>query len=142
MVVGYTCGVYDLFHVGHIELLKNAKTLCDKLIVGLTIDESISYKNTECVISYDDRKKILEGCRYVDLVIPQEEHDKVSAYHKIKYDILFVGDDWYKNAKWNEYETELKKYDVKVIYFPYTRKISTSKLKNILKEDKTANSGD
>lgn len=133
MIVGYTCGVYDLFHVGHVELLKNAKGLCDKLIVGLTTDEQCKYKNTECVISYEDRKQILESCKYVDLVIPQTDHDKVHAYNKLKYDVLFVGDDWYLNDKWKNYEAELLKHNVKIIYFPYTSKISTTILKNILK---------
>jgi glycerol-3-phosphate cytidylyltransferase len=133
MITGYTCGVYDLFHVGHVEILKNAKLMCDKLIVGLTTDEAVAYKGTESVIKYDDRKTILESCKYVDIVIPQENHDKVKAYHKIKYDILFVGDDWYNSEKWNEYETKLKSYGVKVVYFPYTKKISTTALKNTLK---------
>jgi glycerol-3-phosphate cytidylyltransferase len=129
MIIGYTCGVYDLFHVGHVELLKNAKTLCDKLIVGLTTDEQVKYKNTECVISYEDRKSILESCKYVDAVIPQNDHDKIIAYQKLKYDVLFVGDDWYKDKKWELYEEELKKLNVKIIYFPYTKKISTTILK-------------
>lgn len=129
MIIGYTCGVYDLFHVGHVELLKNAKLLCDVLIVGLTTDEKVAYKNTKCVICYEDRKTVLESCKYVDMVIPQDDHDKVKAYHKIKYNKLFVGDDWYDNDKWNEYEKQLNKHDVKVVYFPYTKKISTSMLK-------------
>ena len=129
MITGYTCGVYDLFHVGHVEILKNAKSMCDKLIVGLTTDEAVSYKGTNSVIKYNDRKTILESCKYVDIVIPQENHDKLQAYHKIKYDILFVGDDWYNSEKWNKYEEKLKSYGVKVIYFPYTKSVSTSKLK-------------
>ena len=132
MIVGYTCGVYDLFHVGHVEILKNAKMLCDVLIVGLTTDEQVKYKNTECIISYEDRKKVLESCKYVDFVIPQDDHDKVRAYHKIKYNILFVGDDWYLHEKWKKYEEDLAKNDVKVIYFPYTKKVSTSQLKKII----------
>ena len=133
MIVVYTCGVYDLFHVGHVEILKNAKGMCDVLIVGLTTDEQVKYKNTECIISYEDRKQILESCKYVDLVIPQDDHDKVKAYNKIKYNILFVGDDWYLIEKWQKNEEELSKYNVKVVYFPYTKKISTSKIKNVLK---------
>jgi len=129
MIIGYTCGVYDLFHIGHVEILKNAKSMCDKLIVGLTTDEAVSYKGTNSVIKYNDRKTILESCKYVDIVIPQENHDKLQAYHKIKYDILFVGDDWYNSEKWNKYEEKLKSYGVKVIYFPYTKSVSTSKLK-------------
>jgi glycerol-3-phosphate cytidylyltransferase len=129
MIIGYTCGVFDLFHVGHVEILKNSKALCDKLIVGLTTDEAVKYKGTSCVICYEDRKIILESCKYVDIVIPQKSHDKLDAYKKIKFDILFVGDDWYKNEKWEILENELKKVNVKIYYFPYTEKISTTKLK-------------
>lgn len=134
MIVGYTCGVYDLFHVGHVTLLKNAKTLCDKLIVGLTIDELVNYKKTKCLMPFEERKTILESCRYVDIVIPQRDHNKVNAYKKLKYDILFVGDDWYENDKWKDYENELKEYGVKIIYFPYTKGVSTTELKNKLLE--------
>jgi len=133
MIVGYTCGVYDLFHSGHIEILKNAKSVCDRLIVGLTTDEKVKYKGTECVIPYDQRKIILESCKYVDCVIPQNNHDKLEAYKKIKFDVLIVGDDWYQNEKWDNYEKELKKYNVNIVYFPYTSNISTTKIKEKLK---------
>lgn len=135
MIIGYTCGVFDMFHVGHVELLKNASSLCDKLIVGLTIDEKVKYKGTKSVFSYDDRKRILDSCIYVDVVIPQDDHNKITAYHKIKYDILFVGDDWYQSEKWKEYELTLSQYNVKVIYFPYTNRISTTLLKTKLNYD-------
>ena len=131
MIIGYTCGVFDLFHVGHLNLLINAKSLCDRLIIGLTTDDAVSYKGTECVIPYEDRYRILMACKYVDIVVPQDKqnHNKLVAHDKIKYDILFVGDDWHNTKKWNMYEEELKKRNVKIIYFPYTAKISTTKLK-------------
>ena len=134
MIVGYTCGVYDLFHAGHVEILRNAKAMCDRLIVGLTTDEAVSYKGTTSVIPYEDRKIVLESCRYVDLVVPQEDHDKVTAYEKLKYDVLIVGDDWYAHKKWVDYEERLKAYGVQVIYFPYTKRTSTTALKAKLKE--------
>lgn len=127
-IIGYTCGVYDLFHIGHLNLLKNAKSLCDKLIVGVTVDELVSYKNKQCVIPYRDRAEIVSAIRYVDCVIPQTCRDKIEAYHKIKYDVLFVGDDWYQTKEWNEWEAQLKAFGVRIIYFPYTTEISTSKL--------------
>lgn len=132
MIIGYTCGVFDLFHVGHVEILKNSKSLCDKLIVGLTTDEAVLYKGTNAIIKYDDRKTILESCKYVDIVIPQDDHNKVNAYYKLKYNILFVGDDWYNDNNWNNYEEILKKYNVEIKYFPYTKKISTTKIKSLL----------
>lgn len=129
MVIGYTCGVYDIFHEGHVELLKNAKSMCDKLIVGLTTDEQVSYKGKYPIMSYNQRKIVLESNKYVDLVIPQHNHDKVDAWLKLKFDILFVGDDWYNSEQWNNYEKRLKEFGVKVVYFPYTRGISTTLLK-------------
>lgn len=127
-IIGYTCGVYDLFHVGHLNLLKNAKSLCDKLIVGVTVDELVSYKGKQCVIPYRDRAEIVSSIKYVDCVIPQTSRDKLEAYHKLKYDILFVGDDWYQNEDWNIWEKELNKFGVVVRYFPYTKDISTTQI--------------
>lgn len=127
-IIGYTCGVYDLFHIGHLNLLKNAKSLCDKLIVGVTVDELVSYKGKQCVIPYRDRAEIVSSIKYVDCVIPQTSRDKLDAYHKLKYDVLFVGDDWYQNEDWNTWEKELNKFDVTVRYFPYTKDISTTQL--------------
>lgn len=126
MIVGYTCGVYDILHDGHIELLKNAKGMCDKLIVGLTTDEQVCYKGKYPIMSYSQRKTILESIKFVDLVLPQYTHDKYEAWMKLKFDILFVGDDWYNSSQWNNYESKLKEQNVKVIYFPYTRGVSTN----------------
>lgn len=129
MIVGYTCGVYDIFHEGHVEILKNAKSMCDKLIVGLTTDELVCYKGKYPIMSFSQRKSVLESVKYVDLVVPQHTHDKFESWLRLKFDILFVGDDWYNSPQWNTYETKLKEYGVKVIYFPYTRGISTTLLK-------------
>ena len=129
MIIGYTCGVFDLLHVGHINLLKNAKSLCDKLIVGLSTDECIKYKLKNTVICYEDRKKILESMKYVDCVIPQNNTDKFESWKKLKYNILFVGDDWYNTQKWNNFEKKLKEVNVQIKYFPYTKKCSTTIIK-------------
>lgn len=125
-IIGYTCGVYDLFHIGHLNLLKNAKALCDKLIVGVTVDELVNYKGKKCIIPFRDRAEIVGSIKYVDCVIPQTSRNKLEAYHKLKYDKLFVGDDWYDNVDWIEWEKELKKYGVDVIYLPHTANISTT----------------
>lgn len=129
MIIGYTCGVYDILHIGHINLLRNAKALCDKLIVGLSTDVCVKYKFKNTIMNYETRKTILESIKYVDCVIPQENTNKIEAYNKIKFNILFVGDDWYNTEKWNNYEMELKKYNVKIVYFPYTKSCSTTLLK-------------
>ena len=127
-LIGYTCGVYDLFHIGHLNLLKNAKSLCDKLIVGVSTDELASYKNKQCVIPYRDRAEIVSSIKYVDCVVPQTTRDKIEAYKKLKFDILFVGDDWFENDEWKTWENELQKYRVSVVYFPYTPNVSSTKI--------------
>ena len=112
MIVGYTCGVYDYIHIGHINLLKNAKSLCDVLIVGLSTDECVKYKFKNTIIDYESRKVILESIKYVDTVIPQNDTNKILAWNKLKFNKLFVGDDWYNTQKWNEMETFLKTKNV------------------------------
>ena len=123
-VVGYTCGVYDLFHVGHVRVLQNAKSLCDRLIVGVTVDELVSYKGKSAVIPFEDRIQVVRACRYVDCAVPQRSVDKVEAWHKLKFNVLFVGDDWYGHAKWRAYEAALAEHGVRVVYFPYTDHVS------------------
>ena len=104
MVLGYTSGVYDLFHIGHLNILKNAKALCDKLIVGVSVDELVSYKNKKPVIPFEERIEIVRSIKYVDVAIPQENIDKFKTWEKIKFNILFVGDDWYKTDSWQKFE--------------------------------------
>ena len=133
MVIGYTTGVYDLFHVGHLNLIKNAKSLCDKLIVGVTVDELFGYKNKKAIIPHEERLEIIRNVKQVDAVIPQSSMDKLEAWKKLKYDILFVGDDWYETKKWNDIENELKSNGVKTIYFPYTKGVSSTLINDILK---------
>ena len=133
VVIGYTTGVYDMFHIGHLNLLKNAKGMCDKLIVGVTVDDLVAYKGTKTIIPYEERLEIVRSIKYVDAAIPQEDFDKVNTCKKLKADYLFVGDDWYETEKWIEYEKELFKIGTKVIYFPYTKHISSTKLKKELK---------
>ena len=128
MVIGYTTGVFDLFHYGHVNLLRNARSLCDKLIVGVTVDELVSYKGKTAFVSFEDRIRVVEACRYVDCVIPQYDMDKVKAIKKLKARRLFVGDDWYGSNKWFELENSLREIDCSVIYFPYTQTVSSSKI--------------
>ncbi len=133
MVTGYTTGVYDLFHVGHLNILKQAKTMCDKLIVGVSTDELVlKEKGKSTIIPYVERREIIESCTYVDLALPQESRDKLLAWDKLKYDLLFVGDDWYHSNKWKEMEEQLKTKNVKVIYFPYTKGTSSTLINEIL----------
>lgn len=132
-IIGYTAGVFDLFHIGHLNLLRNAKGMCDKLIVGVTVDELVTYKGKHAMIPFEDRAEIVRSVRYVDAVVPQYDMDKVTTCKKLKADILFVGDDWYDSLKWQDYERECKDAGIKIIYFPYTRGISSTQISKALK---------
>ena len=132
MVIGYTTGVYDLFHIGHLNLLKNAKGLCDKLIVGVTIDKLVEYKNKRSVIPFEERIEIVRSVKFVDAAIPQESLDKYEAWEKLHFDILFVGDDWYHSERWQELEDKFKKVCVRVVYFPYTKGTSSTLINQTL----------
>lgn len=126
MQIGYTSGVYDLFHVGHLNLLRNAKGMCDKLIVGVTTDELVSYKNKQAVIPHSERMEIVRAIRYVDSVIPQENMDKFEMWKKLKFDVMFVGDDWFNTPKWEEIEKKFNDVGVRIVYFPYTKGTSST----------------
>ena len=134
MLIGYTTGVYDLFHIGHLNMLRDAKSLCDKLIVGVSTDEVVKYKHKKSVIPFNERIRIVRSIKYVDAAIQQNDRNKILAWKKIKFDILFVGDDWYGEKKWKEFEKTLKKKNIKIIYFPYTKGTSSTILNNTLKK--------
>ncbi|MBQ1774437.1 MAG: adenylyltransferase/cytidyltransferase family protein [Prevotella sp.] len=132
MTVGYTTGVYDLFHIGHLNLLKNAKGMCDKLIVGVTVDELVAYKGKQAMIPFEDRIEIVRSIKYVDAAVPQYDMDKLTACKKLGADILFVGDDWYGTEKWQKYEEEFAREGIKIVYFPYTKGISSTQITKAL----------
>ncbi len=132
MTIGYTTGVYDLFHIGHLNLLKNAKGMCDKLIVGVTVDELVAYKGKQSMIPFEDRIEIVRSIKYVDAAVPQYDMDKLSACKKLGADILFVGDDWYGTEKWQKYEEEFAREGIKIVYFPYTKGISSTQITKAL----------
>lgn len=132
MIIGYTSGVYDLFHIGHVNILRNAKSMCDKLVVGVTVDELVSYKGKKSVIPYHERIEVVRACKYVDVAIPQNNMNKVEAAKKNHASFLFVGDDWYDTEKWKEYESQLSEAGCKVIYFPYTQGTSSTLINNTL----------
>jgi|TARA_B110000305_G_C19454479_1_gene650029 glycerol-3-phosphate cytidylyltransferase len=133
-VVGYTSGVYDLFHIGHLNLLKNAKGLCDKLIVGVTSDEMVSYKNKKAVIRHQERMEIVRNIKHVDVVVPQNDMDKYKMWERLKFDIMFVGDDWFESDKWKELDAKFRKVGVKIVYFPYSEGVSSTLINETLKK--------
>lgn len=131
-IIGYTAGVYDLFHIGHLNLLKNAKGMCDKLVVGVTVDELVEYKGKKAMIPYEDRAEIVRAIKYVDAVVPQSDMDKLTMCKKLNAKYLFVGDDWYGTEKWKKYEEEFEKEGIKIVYFPYTQGISSTQIRKAL----------
>ena len=132
-LVGYTTGVFDMFHVGHLNILKRAKNNCDHLIVGVSTDELVQqYKNKKPVIPYSDRRDIIESIKYVDQVVPQTHRDKVAAYHELKFDVVFVGDDWKGDIVFVQLENELAKHGASVQYFEYTKEVSSTKFNEVL----------
>jgi glycerol-3-phosphate cytidylyltransferase len=143
MVIGYTTGVFDLFHIGHLNMLKNAAALCDKLIVGVTTDELVSYKNKKAVIPFHERLEIVRNIKCVDAAVPQYDMDKIAAQERLNFDIMFVGSDWYGTDKWNKIESSLAEKGVRVVYFPYTKGSSSTLLNETLKvlRDSTDDNG-
>ena len=135
LIIGYTTGVFDLFHVGHVRILKKAKSLCDKLIVGVSTNGLVKkYKNKKPIIPYNERVEIIKNIKFVDLVISQNSLNKIQSYKKLKYDVIFVGDDWYASKKWRILDKKFKELGVKIIYLPYTKKTSSTKINNILNQ--------
>jgi len=130
--IGYISGVFDLFHIGHLNILINSKSMCDQLIVGVTVDDLVAYKNKKAVIPYQERLEIVRSIKYVDATIAQESMDKFKMWEKLKFDVLFVGDDWFETEKWKEIEEQFKEVGVKVVYFPYTKSTSSTVLNEAL----------
>tara|TARA_B110000114_G_C15023242_1_gene369818 strand:- start:39 stop:452 length:414 start_codon:yes stop_codon:yes gene_type:complete len=137
MIIGYTTGAFDLFHIGHLNILKKAKERCDYLIVGVTTDEFIGlYKDSLPSIKFQDRASIVFSIKYVDRVVPQFNHDKLKQWEEHKFNIMFVGDDWKGTKKWNIIEEQMNSVNVEVFYFERTKGISTSMIKNEIEESK------
>ena len=134
-VIGYTTGVFDMFHIGHLNILKKAKKECDFLIVGVTTDE-LCYKRKEKypIICEKDRVEILKSIKYVDKVVLQEDMDKLSAVKKYQCNKVFVGSDWKGTDTWNEYERQFNEQGVEVVYLEHTDGISSTVLRDKFNE--------
>lgn len=133
-IIGYTTGVFDLFHIGHLNILKQAKEHCDYLIVGVSTDENVqNYKHKTPVIPYEQRAAIVEAIKYVDEVVPQKNMNKLEAWNELHYDILFHGDDWKNSDMYNRLIDDLSKVGVKVVFLKHTEGISSSDLTTKIK---------
>ncbi|OZU89280.1 glycerol-3-phosphate cytidylyltransferase [Virgibacillus indicus] len=132
--VGYTTGVFDLFHVGHLNILKRAKEQCEYLIVGVSTDELVmEYKRKKPTIPYEERKAIVEGIKYVDKAVPQLNREKFVAWEHLLFDVMFVGDDWKGSALFDELESKFNHVGVDIVYFPYTKGVSSTIVKQKVK---------
>ena len=138
MIVGFTAGAFDMFHIGHLNLIKNAKARCDYLIVGVNTDELIfSYKNKKAVVPLNERLEIVRALKYVDEVEVVDTLDKVEMWKRRKFDVVFIGDDWKGSERWKATEEALGKIcvgGVKVVYLPYTKGTTSTLLREKLSE--------
>jgi glycerol-3-phosphate cytidylyltransferase len=132
--IGYASGAFDLLHVGHINLLKRAKELCDYLVAGVYSDDCImQYKGKKTFFDTDMRKEIIKSIKYVDEVSVRENRDKLEAWNDFKFDVLIIGDDWKGSEEWNRHEEEMKGVGADIVYLPYTKGISASIIKERIK---------
>ena len=137
--VGYTTGVYDMFHMGHLNVIKKAKEQCDFLIVGVTTDDlCFKRKNKYPIIPQEERMAIVAEMRCVDKVVPQEDMDKLSAVKKYGADAVFVGSDWKGTDAWNKYEKEFAEVGCTVVYLDHTDGISSTILRDRLNSGEKA----
>ena len=134
-IIGYTTGVFDLFHIGHLNILRESKKMCDKLIVGITNDELVyKRKNKYPVIPFKERVEIVSAIKYVDKTVSQDTMDKMVARRKYKFNIMFVGGDWKGTDTWNDIELQMNKVGVKIVYFSYTKDTSSTLIKKTLEK--------
>lgn len=128
--IGYTAGVFDMFHIGHLNLIQRAKEQCNYLIVGINSDELVKqYKEKIPVINQTFRMRIVEALRDVDKAVMVETLDKMEAWNSFNFNVIFIGDDWLGNSRWKETEEALSKIGVKVVYVPYTHDVSSTVLR-------------
>ena len=129
-IVGYTTGVFDMFHIGHLNVLRRASEVCDELIVGVTTDElSRSRKGKSPIVPEDERMEIVANLRYVDRVVRQTDMDKMAAWRELQFNVMCVGDDWRGTPKWDRMEREFGLVGVRLVYFPYTSHTSSTVLR-------------
>ena len=131
--IGYTTGVFDMFHIGHLNILKNAKAQCEELIVGVSTDELVrEYKNKTPIIPFEERMKIVSAIKYVDRVVPQTSMNKMEAWNQLRFDVLFHGTDWKGSKMYDEIIEQFNAVNVDVVFLPHTDGTSFTLLSNVL----------
>ena len=135
MIIGYTQGTYDMFHIGHLNLIRNAKAQCDYLIVGVNSDELVrDYKQKKTIVPLHERMDIIGSIRYVDQVVACDTLDKIANQKKFHFQKIFIGDDWKGNERWKKTEIEMKSLGAEVVYLPHTEGTSSTMLREKLNE--------
>jgi len=130
-IIGYMSGTFDLFHIGHLNIIKKARDHCDYLIVG--VHESGAWKGKDTFIQFKERLEIISAIKYVDQVVQSYPNDTDAiTHHNIKK--LFVGDDYKGSDRFKLYEKKCRESNVEIIYFPYTKSTSSSKLRDVLQK--------
>ena len=133
--IGYTQGTFDMFHIGHLNLIRNAKKHCDYLIVGVNADDLVeSYKNKRPIVPLEERAEIVRAIRYVDEVIVTTTLDKKQVWEKVHFNEIYIGDDWKGNARWEKTGKEMEELGAKLVFLPYTKDTSSTMLREKLKE--------
>ncbi len=142
-VIGYTTGVYDMFHIGHLNVIRRAKEQCDYLIVGVSTDELVQHdKAKNPVIPYEERAAIVKALKYVDEVVPQKDKNKLEAWSKYHFNKMFVGSDWKGTPQWNEFEREFAPIGVEIVYLPHTDGVSSTQLTQYIKNEINADNSE
>ena len=135
MIIGYTQGTYDMFHIGHLNLIKHAKEKCDYLIVGVNTDELVkSYKNKTAIVPLEERMEIISAIKYVDKVVACDTLDKVEMQKALHFNKIFIGDDWKGNARWAQTEKDMAELGAELVYLPHTEGTSSTMLREKLKD--------
>ena len=134
-VIGYTQGTFDMFHIGHLNLIKNAKRHCDYLVVGVNADELVeSYKHKKPIVPLNERAEIVRAIKYVDEVIVTTTLDKSEIWQKVRFDEIYIGDDWKGNERWEKTGHEMETLGARLVFLPYTRDTSSTLLREKLKD--------
>lgn len=137
MIIGYTTGVFDMFHIGHLNILRRAKEQCDYLIVGVSTDELVQRdKNKTPIIPFQERCAIVESIKYVDRVVPQPDKNKFGAWKRYQFNKMFVGSDWKGTSQWEAFEKQFAPVGVDIVYLDHTDGISSTILRDKIKENK------
>lgn len=142
IIIGFTDGVYDMFHVGHLNMIREAKKRCDYLIVGVHSDEIVEgYKHRKTIINETDRREIVGAIREVDRAVINETRDKMKLWELYHFDRIFIGDDWKGTERWINFEKELAKIGVTVEYIPYTKGVSTTQIRQAINDNRSKANG-